>query len=355
MARMHTTATRRPTDRALNAVAGVVCLVASGLASDSHAQVVPVDVAPSPPPQAAQYDATTRAEVERVDARRSAAVVRSPEADAGLVHALRLEHAPFPGQSAPGAIVYVPPGLAPGDRLSVVVFVHGWDGCAAAVSSDVSVPCREGGPRRGALGLVTAFRAAGVRALLVVPQMAFERRSSSPGQWSRPGVFRLFLQEVLDALVTKVGSQRVDDLGRVVLAAHSGGYVSALTVLDKGGVPVDQMALFDAFYTGVAQVAQWVEGNVVRFDAAHPRPMRFVSAFRDSETGSASRALARRVQGAFEAAGRGGDVLLRARTVARLTEAEARRTVCLVRVPGDHQQAVRWNFTAMLRAANLPM
>jgi hypothetical protein len=352
---MRDATTRRYTHRALRAVAYAVGLGALGLAGHSRAQVVPTDAGPPPPSQAAQYDATVRAEAERADVRRSAAVVRSPEADAGLVHALRLEHAPFPAQRAPGAIVYVPPGLAPGDRLSVVVFVHGWDGCAAAVSSDVSVPCREGGPRRGSLGLVTAFRAAGVRALLVVPQMAFERRSSSPGQWSRTGMFRQFLQEVLDALATKVGSQQVDDIDRVMLAAHSGGYVTALTVLDKGGVPVDQVALFDAFYTGVPQVGQWVEGNVGRFDVAHPRPMRFVSVFRDSETGSASRALARRVQGAFEAVGRGGDVLLRARTVARLTEEEARRPVCLVRVPGDHQQAVRWNFTAMLRAANLPM
>ena len=71
---MHTTTTGGYTSRALNAVAGVVCVVASGLASASHAQVVPVDVAPSPPSQAAQYDATTRTEAERADARRSAAV-----------------------------------------------------------------------------------------------------------------------------------------------------------------------------------------------------------------------------------------------------------------------------------------
>lgn len=283
------------------------------------------------------------------------AVVRSPEADAGLVHALRLEHAPFPALSVPGAVVYVPPGLHPGDRLSVVVFIHGWDGCASAVASDEPIPCRPGGPRRGSLGLVSNFRASGVRALLVVPQMALERRSSSSGRWSERGEFRLFLQEVLDALASKVGDQRVDDLDRVIVAAHSGGYVPALTVLDRGEVPIDQVVFYDAFYNGMPQVAGWVEDNLPRFDPEHPRPLRFTSVYREGGAASTSRSLARRLQPAFAGAGRAPDLLLRDRTTARLTEAEARRPVCLVRVPGDHQQTARLNLVAMLRGAGLPM
>ncbi len=281
--------------------------------------------------------------------------VRSPEADAGHVYALRLEHAPFPALSVPGAVVYVPPGLHPGDRLSVVVFVHGWDGCASAVASDEAIPCRPGGPRRGALGLVSNFRASGVRALLVVPQMALERRSSASGRWSEPGEFRLFLQEVLDALVSKIGDQGVDDLDRVIVAAHSGGYVTALTLLDRGEVPIDQVVFYDAFYNGMPQVAEWVEDNLPRFDPEHPRPLRFASVYREGGVAGTSRALARRLQPAFAGAGRAGDLLLRDRTTAPLTEAEVQRPVCLVRVPGDHQQTARHNFVAMLRGSGLPM
>jgi len=309
----------------------------------------------TPLPAESELVAAARAAREREDASQTASLVRSPEADAGLVHALHLEHAPFPAQRAPGAVVYVPPGLAPGDHLSVVVFVHGWDGCAAAVASDVAIPCRPGGTRRGALGLVSNFRASGVRALLVVPQMALERRSSDSGRWSRPGEFRLFLQEVLDAMAPKIGVQGVDDLHRVVVAAHSGGYVTALTLLEKGGVAIDQVALFDAFYGGIPQVAGWIEDNLPRFDPEHYRPLRFVSVYREGGAASTSRALHRRVHPAFAAVGRAGDVLLRDRTVARLTEADAARPVSLVRVPGDHQQAARWNFVAMLRSAALPM
>jgi hypothetical protein len=282
-------------------------------------------------------------------AKRSAPTTPSPPS---LTHEslvpLRLQSAAFPELRAPGALVYVPAGIDRARPLDVVVFFHGWNGCAAAVASPVAIPCRAQGPRRGALDLVGQMRASGRAAVLVIPQLAMERPSGDAGRFRRPEHFRIFLQEVLDGVAPQVGARSVDALGRVIIAAHSGGYEAALLVLKHGGVTVDQLSFFDAFYGGTYQVAGWLQQSLE--DPSLGR--RFVSVYGGSGAGAGSRAMLRLLQPALAASGREG--VVRARTVpGRVTLEEASATIAAVHSTGDHQQTVRWNFATVLRGADL--
>ncbi len=267
---------------------------------------------------------------------------------------LTLEHGAFPGRRAPDALVYVPAGIDPAQPLNVVVFIHGWNGCAASVSADVPTECHPDGTRRGPLALVSQVRTSGAAAVLVVPQMGLEARSSDPGRFREPGFFRAFLAEVLSQMEPTLGRHRVEDLGRVVLASHSGGYVTLLQVLSHGDVPVDEIALFDSLYDGSDRVLAWVADHADRFDPASARPVRLVSVYRGGATEASTEELGR---GAVEVLRREGhpEWVLRRRTEGTVTAAEAHAPVVLARVPGNHQQAVRWNLATVLAGAGMPV
>lgn len=261
---------------------------------------------------------------------------------------LRLRSAAFPELPVPGALVYVPEGIDRERPLDVVVFLHGWNGCAAAVASPVAIPCRPRGPRRGALDLVGQFRASRRAAVLVIPQLALERQTGDGGNLDRADGFRAFLQEALDGIAPQVGPRSVDALGRVIVAAHSGGYESALLILKHGGVAVDELAFFDAFYGGTWQVTGWLKQSLE--DPTLGR--RFVSVYGGSAAGAGTREMQRLLRPALVAAGR--EDIVRARTApGRITLDEASATIALVHTPGDHQQTVRWNLATVLRGADL--
>lgn len=259
-------------------------------------------------------------------------------------HALRLQHAAFPRSSAPGALVFIPAGVDRSRPLDVVIFFHGYNGCAAAVASPEPIPCHPGGPRRGALDLIGQFRASGRAAVLIIPQLALESQLGAPGQLGLRGGLRRMLQETLDALASQLGAQAVDALGSVRVMAHSGGYEAALAVLHRGEVEVQQVAFFDALYTGIPTLSAWLVPGLR--DPFLGR--RFVSVFREGAAAAGSRQLDR----VLRAQGFGGYV--RRRSVpGRVTEEEARAPVALLQADGDHQQVLRRNLAAVLRGSGL--
>jgi hypothetical protein len=258
---------------------------------------------------------------------------------------LRLQSAAFPSQPVPGALAYVPAGVDTGHPLHVVVFFHGWNGCAAAVASDEQIPCRPGGPRRGSLDLIGQFRASGRAAVLLIPQLGLETQRGDPGQLGARDGLRRFLDESLTALAPQLGAHRVDELASVSVVAHSGGYEAAYAVLRQGGVEVQRVAFFDATYTGIPTLAGWLRPSL-----ENPfLDRRFVSVFGRGAAGAGSRQLQRLLR----ADGHGGEVFLRS-APGRVTEDDLRRPVSLLHSDGDHQQVLRRNLVTVLRAMGLP-
>jgi hypothetical protein len=257
-----------------------------------------------------------------------AAVRPAAAAPAGTTVTLQLP-ATAPNPQHPDVLVHVPPTFAATGPVNLVVFLHGWSTCVAVVAAAADAPCRPGGKARPALDVVAQFEAARVNALLVVPQLAFEARSSDPGRLGAPGGLRRLVADVLAAppLGAALGSRRrVEDVGRVVVFAHSGGILPLGRVLLGGGLPVHEAHLLDALYRHHDEIYAWARRQLPRFDPADPASARLTFVYTDRErTGPGTRRLLARL-------GRLLPATRAARTIASSTSLAA-PTPGLLRVP----------------------
>lgn len=171
---------------------------------------------------------------------------------------LELESAAFAHPGAPSVIVHASDAFDPARPLRLVVFLHGWSGCARMLVDEGAVPCRDGERTRDGWGLGARFDAAESDALFVVPQLALMARDGSPGRFLERGRFRAFLEEMLRALAPQIGEVDLAEVSSVTLLAHSAGFETALAILSRGEVEVRHVVLFDALYRGVEPFAAWV-------------------------------------------------------------------------------------------------
>lgn len=178
---------------------------------------------------------------------------------------LVLEHASHPVKNAPTVVVHAPPRYDPTPPIQVVVFLHGWSGCAAVLEATGLMACRPESSSSKALqgwGLGERHDAAGTNTLFLVPQLAFSARDGSPGRFAEKGFFREFLVELLaEGVAEKLGGSRsIDDVDHVTLVAHSAGFKTALAIMRQGGTEdlIGEVVLLDALYAAPAIFAQWV-------------------------------------------------------------------------------------------------
>ena len=188
-------------------------------------------------------------------------VQRSP---IGTTITMALDHAPFP---APGhswkdntVIVFVPWYFrAPlRRRLDIVVFFHGHGHTAAAAMTGQQL--RE--------QVVDSKQ----NVVLVIPQGPVRARSSAGGKLDKPGGLRRLLEDVRRTLQSRKvtrslgrrGIPRGARVGRVALAAHSGGFAVVARSLEHGGVEVSEVYLFDALYGHLGAYRDWVTGRRTR-------------------------------------------------------------------------------------------
>jgi peptidoglycan hydrolase-like protein with peptidoglycan-binding domain len=180
-------------------------------------------------------------------------------ADKTVLHRIALGVPGVPNETA----IYLPPGLRRGPRVDLIVYLHGWERnregkiiCAQARTVDEYLRGRQ-------FPLREALRDSGKNAVLVVPKLGTH---SEPGHLVRAGGFRAFVDEVLTTLTTCGGWGQTPQLGRLILAAHSGGGAAIGRIAAVNGELVDHLTeiwMFDALYGAV--VPLWE-----RFLAARP-------------------------------------------------------------------------------------
>src|SRR5262249_29584941 len=152
--------------------------------------------------------------------------------------------------------VYVPNGFNPTPPLEVVVFIHGFDNCIENIVRDAGTSCTDAGTRE-AYALAAQLEASGRNALLVCPEVALDQASSNPGHLADPGAFAALLDDTLANL--PLGTRNV---GKLIVASHSGGYAAAAAIATVGGVRVDELYLFDSLYGQTAQFDAWVMSDL---------------------------------------------------------------------------------------------
>lgn len=200
---------------------------------------------------------------------------------------LELTHGAFSIDGAPEAIVHAPADIRADEPLHVVLFLHGYRGCARVLAyTGDAVRCRAGARAQRGWGLLDAHDAAGTRSVMIVAQLAFDARDGSPGRFGRVGGVAAFLDEVLAALTSELGARRASDIASLTLLAHSAAFESSLAVIRHGGVE-DQLrsvVLLDALYAGGPAFLAWARQDEAR---------RLVVLFTGGRTAERSRALAR--------------------------------------------------------------
>lgn len=175
-----------------------------------------------------------------------------------------VQHAAYSVSKAPSALVHAGAGFDPARPLHIVVYLHGYMGCAEVLMGEGNVACKPGEPLLRGWDLARIHDSAGANTLFVIPQLAFMKRNGRPGCFGRSGCFRAFIAEVLAALPSArlSGKKTMADVAALTLIAHSAGYRATLAILEYGGVQslVREVVLFDALYAGSERFLAWIAG-----------------------------------------------------------------------------------------------
>ena len=173
---------------------------------------------------------------------------------------LTLDAGAFPPTAAhPSALVYLPRGFDPTPPLAVVVFIHGFSNCVENIVRDAGGECTPDGGTRAAYALASQLEATGKNAILLVPEIDYDQQTGAPGNLGASDGFKALLAETLADLVGPLHGATLADVGTVIVTSHSGGYQAAAGIASKGGVPVEEIDLFDSLYGNTADFDAWAK------------------------------------------------------------------------------------------------
>ncbi len=153
----------------------------------------------------------------------------------------------FPHYSDSSIVVFVPTGFKETDKgTNIIVHFHGWsnDNLRDIEHYDMFRPIVE----------------QNINALLVLPQGPYFAKDEFCGKMEDPGGFKRMIEDVM-ATMKREGVVKSENVSRIVVSGHSGGYRPAAFVLDRGGVSdiVTEVFLFDAFYAEQDKFKSWLQ------------------------------------------------------------------------------------------------
>lgn len=198
------------------------------------------------------------------------------EAFAAFLHTKAGNDAPF---GEPNAWVYVPTGFDPKAPLRLVVFFHGFSNCLRSFVAAEGVPCRQFQPPRTAYSLPAQIERAGLGSIAIVPQLAFDRRSSDPLKLRDKGAMKALVREVLEEHLGPLGKRSLDEVVDVTFVAASGGSEALGPALTNGGLGVTRVILMDAYYAASLDLQKFAFDEVDHF----AKERRLAVVYSDSE------------------------------------------------------------------------
>lgn len=195
---------------------------------------------------------------------------------------MRLDAGAFPPTPLhPSALVYIPRDFDPTPPIHVVVYIHGHSNCVENVVKDAGGSCNAdaGTPVRTSFALVSQFENAGKNAILVLPEVRFDQASGDPGTLANTNGFRALLAEVLANLTPLLGARTVGDVGRMLVASHSGGYLAADGITNKGGIAVQEVFLLDSLYNYATVAVNFENWAKLDLGSFYPQERRFADVY----------------------------------------------------------------------------
>lgn len=147
------------------------------------------------------------------------------------------------------AIVIIPKGYhVVNGGNDLIIHFHGW-------WNDVDSVMEK-------FGLVQQLVESRKNAILVLVQGPYRAPDSHGGKMEAVGGFRRLVEEILTVLKAekKIDSENI---GRIIISAHSGGYRPAVYAVANGGLAghIREVFLFDAFYSEYEKFLPWLKQN----------------------------------------------------------------------------------------------
>ena len=142
------------------------------------------------------------------------------------------------------AAIFIPKGFRETGTIDFVVHFHGWNNTVAGTLSQFK--------------LIEQLVASGKNAVLIVPEGPRDAPDSFGGKLEDAGGFKNFMAEVAATLRQNSALKQTNfALGNIILSGHSGGYHVMSAIVDRGGLPVKEVWLFDALYGGTENFLAW--------------------------------------------------------------------------------------------------
>lgn len=275
-----------------------------------------------------------------------------------LAHRVHGTHGRVIQEDYPNAIAFIPTGIdASGGPIPFVFFFHGYNGCARSVAATRDSKCYEGGEEHNPLGLIEQFRASGIRAVLVIPEVRVEALDGEDfsGRFALAGMFDKFLREISSSpeFINRLGHF---SMGPVVLASHSGGGQLIEDVLTKNDVNPIAILLFDSIYQGEHALLAWIQKNILKFSMSRPTHQILLV---DSEQGNTRRRSHEFFEDVQELLLKNGITRLsplfyeRTTPEKNLLTSEMSHPFVRVNIPGYHHYSALFNFKSALKGLSL--
>ena len=141
-------------------------------------------------------------------------------------------------------LIIVPPHFKPAENVDMIFWFHGWYN-----SIDSSV---------GAFNLIDQFIASKRNALLVIPETSKKAPDSYGGKLEKEGMFRKLVEDIIYSKRPMLGIKNQMHSGNIILAGHSGAYRLIAHIIHQGGLPIQEVLLFDGLYGQLDKFKPWI-------------------------------------------------------------------------------------------------
>jgi hypothetical protein len=141
-------------------------------------------------------------------------------------------------------LIVIPASFKPGKNVNIVCWFHGWFNAIDSANKRFE--------------LATQFAASTVNAILIIPETAKNAPDSYGGKLEQTDVFKNLITDVMQYLVSVKSVATTSKPTSILLAGHSGAYRVMANILTRGGLPVNEVLLFDGLYSETDKFLQWI-------------------------------------------------------------------------------------------------
>lgn len=149
-------------------------------------------------------------------------------------------------------LIFVPKGFWPAQSTNIVVYFHGW-------YNNIDSACAQ-------FKLIEQFSESSKNAILVFPEGPKNSPDSFGGKIEDKDGLKNLLEDVVKYLKKKK-IVNTTEIGKIILAGHSGAYRAIASSVDHGGLTknISEVILFDALYAEIEKFRKWIQNYDGKF------------------------------------------------------------------------------------------